>query len=89
MNELLAEGRKSEAKAHESLRELLDEGGLGYLNDVLSNVGKGLSEWCELFEAGGRAELLRALKSASVEKLGDRQKLATLIGKQVSKQASK
>jgi len=89
VTELLAEGRKSEAKAHESLRELLDEGGFGYLNDVLSNVGKGLSEWCELFEAGGRAELLRALKSASVEKLGDRQKLATLIGKQVSKQASK
>ncbi len=40
-----------------------------------------LTEWCDFFDASGRAETIKALKAAGVEKLGDRQKLATSIAK--------
>ena len=76
-------GDKKEAQTHESLGALLDDGGLSHLKEALidKDGARSLDEWCSLLDASGRSECIKQLKLAGVEKLGDRQKLATLIGK--------
>jgi hypothetical protein len=66
-------------RAHESLGSLLNEAGLAHLQSVLS--GLSLSECCEELQAAGRSGYLKALKERGVEKLADRQKLASALAK--------
>ena len=51
-----------------------------HLTSVLDG-GRSLAEWCAFFEASGRNETIKELKAVGVEKLGDRQKVATLVAK--------
>ena len=77
----MLEAKSAVVVVHETLDATLKAGGLEHLVSVLKADGRSIDEWCALFMASGRTETIKSLKQAGVEKLGDRQKLASLIGK--------
>lgn len=70
-----------EEKVHDSLPVLLNEHDLGFLKPTLAADGRSLTDWCALAAKGGKAEVMKGLKQAGVDKFGERQKLASLLVK--------
>ncbi|KAL1495438.1 hypothetical protein AB1Y20_016806 [Prymnesium parvum] len=69
----------SQSTHFDSMSEMLVEGGLEHLVDLLAE-GKSLSSWCELHNTIGRNGVMKELKELGIE-LKDRQKFATLVAK--------
>ena len=65
--------------AYETLDGLLGDNGLAHLRQTLG--GLSLSSCCEQLAEEGRAGYMKSLKEKGVEKLGDRQKLASALAK--------
>ena len=82
MGSTTAEQLRDDAVAADA-GDMLEPAGLAHLAVIDGLAALGTDGCCELYERAGRTAFIGEAKRLGVSSLGDRQKLATIIGKAV------